>query len=129
MNGRSLRIATAAVTAAILVALALPATGATAAGPPRGNYMCWSYANATGFPLLAAQIWILGPKRYAGPGKKFPGRYRVGGSTRLGRKITFVGGAYRGWWAYFRRTSGTPVLDLFNRRGRVADGACPRARS
>ncbi|HEX2084116.1 MAG TPA: hypothetical protein VHF89_00405 [Solirubrobacteraceae bacterium] len=117
------RLVTLAAATALAAAL-VAAPAAPAATPPKGHYMCYDYVG--GYPTLVAGIWILSKTRYAGEGKKQPGRYRMGRRTKKGQIIRFRGGAYGGWWGYFRRTDGTPVIELRNDDGIVGAG-CPRA--
>lgn len=109
-------------------AVALGTTGPASAETPtikRGHYMCYFY-DVYGFPTLAAEIYILNEERYAGPGKKNRGDYTVGRKFPKGYKLRFKGGAYGGWWGFYRKVDGTPYIELRNEDGEVGNG-CPRS--
>jgi hypothetical protein len=119
-------MARAAASALVIALLALAAAvPASAASPPRGHYMCYFY-DVYGFPTLAAEIYILRDMRYAGPGKKNRGDYVLGRTTNKGQKVLFKGGAYGGWWGFYRRWDGTPTIALYNKQGSVGNG-CPKS--
>jgi hypothetical protein len=122
------RMARAGAALIVLVLLiVLPAASAPAdTTVPRGHYMCFFY-DVYGYPTLAADFWILRNNRYAGPGKKNRGTYAVGKRVAgKGRRVRFKGGAYGGWWGFYRRWKGTPTIELHNELGSVGNG-CPRS--
>jgi hypothetical protein len=119
------RLAAIIVVVALAAVVAPSSSFAKAKGPPRGHYQCYFY-DVYGYPTLAAEIYILRKHRYAGPGKKNKGRYVVGKKTKKGVKIKFKGGAYGGWWAFYRRVKGSPYLELRNKQGEVGNG-CPKS--
>ncbi len=100
-----------AATVAAVAALALAASPALAAGPPKGKYVCTYYTGS--YNAFAGNLNILGSRTYrVNNGKK--GRY-----TPSGSRLRFRTGDYRKLYtARYEKSGGQDVIYLLQKNGR-----------